>query len=200
MKVGWHEDESGRPVQVVQDPRQFRTPDPRHDAKTWPYRTTWALRKGAWEKIENRVTWSNLPNFKEIIKPLADKAIFRFENDIQITPTFAGTPANPSGSTTVGASPDKFWRFSKKEIITINDHLMCYNWPPFATSGRTAAGSNGRRDGQKGGHMGSYDDELLKTIGCFDVTDDLGDFTWDVSGRDLSCLPLNGTPSSLELT
>jgi hypothetical protein len=35
-KVGWHEDESGRPVQVVKDPRQFRTPDPRHDAKTWP--------------------------------------------------------------------------------------------------------------------------------------------------------------------
>jgi hypothetical protein len=28
--------------------------------------------------------------------------------------------------------------------------------------------------------MGNYCDGLLKTIGCFDVTDDLGDFMWDV--------------------
>ena len=28
--------------------------------------------------------------------------------------------------------------------------------------------------------MGNYCDELLKTIGCFDVTDDLGDFMWAV--------------------
>ena len=84
-----------------------------------------------WEKIGNRVTWSNLPNAKEIIKPLADKAIFRFENDIQITPTFAATPAHPGGSTAVGASPGVFvleitkdgncdWRFSEKRLITIN--------------------------------------------------------------------------------
>jgi hypothetical protein len=79
------------------------------------------------EKIENRVAWSTLQNTKETIKPLADKAIFRFESDILITPTFAATPANPSGSTAVGVSSDSKdskcdWRFSEKEIITINDH------------------------------------------------------------------------------
>jgi hypothetical protein len=91
----------------------------------------------------------------------------------------------------VGASPDAFvleiakdgncdWPFSDKELITINDHLMSYDWPPFSSSGSTAVGGRGRGDGQKGGHMGNYCDELLKTIGCFDVTDDLGDVMWDV--------------------
>jgi hypothetical protein len=28
--------------------------------------------------------------------------------------------------------------------------------------------------------MGNYCDGLLKTIGCFDVTEDLGDFMWEV--------------------
>ncbi len=42
-KAGWHEDENGRPVCVVEEAKQFRTPEFKCDPKIWTFRTTWLL-------------------------------------------------------------------------------------------------------------------------------------------------------------
>jgi hypothetical protein len=84
-KVGWHEDPCGNPVQVAKEPKLYRTPEAKYDGKTWPYRTTWILRRNEWTKVEDRVRWSKLSDPKSVIKPFAEKAIFRFENDVKLS-------------------------------------------------------------------------------------------------------------------
>ena len=60
-KAGWHEDDSGRPVQVVKEAKQFRTPENRVvDANLWPFSTMWLLNNGAWTKIEDNIIWKDL--------------------------------------------------------------------------------------------------------------------------------------------
>ena len=56
-KAGWNEDESGRPVCVVKEAKQFRMPEFKCDPKVWMFRTMWLLQNSAWVKVENRVRW-----------------------------------------------------------------------------------------------------------------------------------------------
>ncbi len=84
-KVGWHEDTCGNPIQIAKEPKCFRTPEAKFDGKTWPYRTTWVLRRNEWTKVEDRVCWGKHENLKCLLTPMAEKAIFKFENDVKLS-------------------------------------------------------------------------------------------------------------------
>ncbi len=66
-------------------PKLFRTPESEFDGEVWPYRATWILRMNAWTKVEDRVKWGKLVDSKSVIKPMAEKAIFKFENDVKLS-------------------------------------------------------------------------------------------------------------------
>ena len=78
-KPGWHEDDEGRPVQVAQEARMFRTPMPRYAAADWPLRSTWALHRFAWTQLEDPVKFASLELPNAPLKPSAEKLITRFE-------------------------------------------------------------------------------------------------------------------------
>ena len=78
-KLGWHEDDEGRPVQVANEARMFRTPMAKYAAADWPLRSTWALHRGAWTQLENRVKYASLELLLAPLKPSVEKLITRFE-------------------------------------------------------------------------------------------------------------------------
>ena len=45
----------------------------------WPLRSTWALHRGAWTQLENRVKYASLELPNAPLKPSAEKLITRFE-------------------------------------------------------------------------------------------------------------------------
>ncbi len=141
-KVGWHEDSCGNPIQVAKDPKLFRTPEARFDGEAWPYRTTWILRMNAWTKVEDKVKWSKLSEPKAIIKPIAEKAIFKFEKDIKLgAPSVArsGIMTNviehtrhnlddPYRKTCIFIKNGRTTRFSKLSAYELSDHAMSICW------------------------------------------------------------------------
>ncbi len=67
---------------MIKEAKQYRTPEFKCDPNVWMSRTTWLLQNGAWVKVEDRVRWKDLQNSRADIRPLANKAIFRFESQL----------------------------------------------------------------------------------------------------------------------
>lgn len=66
-EAGWHVDGLGNPVQTAYKAFAFRTPVPRFEASTFPFRTSWGLRDGKWRLFEEDVRWSLLEDSHELI-------------------------------------------------------------------------------------------------------------------------------------
>ncbi len=111
-KAGWHEDENGRPVCVTTEAKQFRTPEFTCDHKVWMFRTTWLLQNGAWVKVEDRVRWTDLQTSRADIRPIANKAIFRFESQL--------VAAGAQVVKTINVISE----YSKRDTVNISDILI----------------------------------------------------------------------------
>ena len=120
------------PFRWAKEPRQFRTPEKKHDGKVWKYRSTWVLRMGAWHQVEDHVQWDNLDNPREVIKPSAEKGIFRFECDLD-----NGKKAKVAAVTTVANDhehqhpvPDgRKCNIGAMDNELLSDFLLSYPWP-----------------------------------------------------------------------
>ena len=64
---GWSKDDFGNPVLVSKVAWAYRTPTPRYDGNTMPFRTTWAFTAGRWYLMEKEVCWSRLEDPHGII-------------------------------------------------------------------------------------------------------------------------------------
>ena len=64
---GWHEDGLGNPMLVCHRAYCLRTPMPRFDGSTHPYRTSWALFDREWIRIEKDVNWTTLDDSHEAL-------------------------------------------------------------------------------------------------------------------------------------
>ncbi len=146
-KAGWHEDESGRPVCVVKEAKQFRTPEFKCDPKVWMFRTTWLLQNGAWVKVENRVRWKDLQNSRLDIRPVAAKAIFRFESQLVAAGAQVLRTINAiSEHNNKGMILDSDIIIKNGRIVQLDaDHArmlvntaMCVQWPILKRAGNCA--------------------------------------------------------------
>lgn len=65
--TGWKHDSVGNPVFVAYKSYALRTPVPKYDSKTFPYRTSWAFISGRWRLLENEVKWIDLEDVNDVV-------------------------------------------------------------------------------------------------------------------------------------
>ncbi len=172
---GWHEDETGRPVCVVKEAKQFRTPEFKCDPKVWLFRTTWLLQNGAWVKLENRVRWKDLPNSRAEIRALATKAIFRFESEMvaagaQVVKTVnLITEHIKKGILTVHdivVKNGRITQLSCDDLRLLTNAALCPKWPSLRCLDESAS----RVGNYAGGHFGRFRWQNMRQLGCTDMT------------------------------
>ncbi len=119
--MGWQEDEQGRQILGVKEPKRFKTPEKRVSSTDWPFRSTWVLRDGKWRQVEDRVMWIDLEDRTAIIRPYAEKAFFRFES------IHKGRTAAP----TVRKKKTRFsrLRLSHRDAYRVKRHVLDFEWP-----------------------------------------------------------------------
>ena len=172
-KAGWHEDESGRPVCVVKEAKQFRTPEFKCDPKVWMFRTTWLLQNGAWVKVENSVRWKDLPNSRCDIRPIATKAIFRFESQLvaagaQVLRTINVISEHNNKGTLIDSDiiikNGRIVQLSADDARTLVNIALCGQWPILSRAGNCAGLQ------PSGGHFGPYRRQNMQGFGCNDMS------------------------------
>ncbi len=172
-KAGWHEDENGRPVCVIKEAKQYRTPEFKCDPKVWMFRTTWLLQNGAWVKVEDRVRWKDLQNSRADIRPIANKAIFRFESQLvaagaQVVKTInVISEYSKRGIVNISDIVIKNGRISQlsgDDARTLVNIALSVHWPPMTSAG-DCAGSK-----LHGGHFGPYRRQNMRRISCQDMS------------------------------
>ena len=78
---GWFLDPDGRPTVVVENARRYRSPDPHYDSNTFKYRTTWSFDSGRWEKLEDQVNMSEIPEKDEPLGRSVDRLVTTFSRE-----------------------------------------------------------------------------------------------------------------------
>ncbi len=150
----------------------------------------------AWTKVEDKVKWSKLSEPKGIIKPIAEKAIFKFENDIKL-----GAPSVARSGVMTNAGEIVTSRVHEGDIIIKNgrtirlvtkfahelsDHVMSIGWPTMSLHGNlsdpkgtTSSVPSGASYKAHGGYIGSNSEgyiDINKQVNCRNLTSDVMDF------------------------
>ena len=131
------------------------------------------LQNGAWVKVENSVRWKDLPNSRVDIRPVAAKAIFRFESQLvaagaQVLRTINVISEHNKKGTLIDSDiiikNGRIVQLSAADARTLVNIAMCVQWPILSRAGNCAGMQ------PSGGHFGPYRRQNMKDFGCVDLS------------------------------